>query len=155
MGLRSEIRLTEQAFRQRWEIKPEYKEAIIRRLMAIVASPESSNREVTAASKALMAAERHNQLDEQVSVVQSDRNRFLEIAERLGIREPVERTTSAGPGGGSGIVDAINTSTTTDRGSDPQADSAESSGRSADRVSSKSTASGELPSGPRTISPNL
>jgi hypothetical protein len=48
------------AFEQRWPIKPEYREALIKRLMRIIADPTSSPREVTAASKALLAAETQN-----------------------------------------------------------------------------------------------
>jgi hypothetical protein len=49
---------------QRWPIKPEYRAAIINKLIQVVASPESSPREVTAAAKAILAAEAQNQVDE-------------------------------------------------------------------------------------------
>lgn len=52
------------AVMQRWPMKPEYREAIIRRMMRIIANPNSSVREVTTAAKALLAAESQNQNDE-------------------------------------------------------------------------------------------
>lgn len=48
------------ALEQRWPIRPEYREALIKRLMRIIADPTSSPREVTAASKALLAADTQN-----------------------------------------------------------------------------------------------
>lgn len=52
------------ALTQRWPIKPEYREAIVRRLLRVIADPQSSPREVTAAARALMSAESQNQSDE-------------------------------------------------------------------------------------------
>lgn len=49
---------------QRWPIKPEYREAMVKRLVRIIADPGSSTKEVTDASRALLAAERQNQSDE-------------------------------------------------------------------------------------------
>ena len=52
------------ALTQRWPIKPEYREAIVKRLLRVIADPQSSPREVTAAARALMSAEAQNQSDE-------------------------------------------------------------------------------------------
>lgn len=76
------------ALTQRWPIKPEYKDAIIRRLIRVIADPSSSPREITAASKALMAAEKQNQEDEHKVVDVRIANRHAEldaIASDLGI----------------------------------------------------------------------
>ena len=75
---------------QRWPIKQEYRQAIIARLVKIVADPKSSPREVTAASKALLAAEGQNQTDEHkiVDVELQRRNLELDtIAAELGIEK--------------------------------------------------------------------
>ena len=48
----------------RWPIKPEYREAMVKRLVRIIADPSSTTKEVTDASRALLAAERQNQADE-------------------------------------------------------------------------------------------
>lgn len=48
------------ALTQRWPINPEYREALVKRLVRVIADPSSSAREVTAASKALLAAEQQN-----------------------------------------------------------------------------------------------
>ena len=63
MGIR-DTRMMAKALTQRWPIKPEYREAIIRRLVQVVANPQSSAREVTSASKALLAAELQNNEEE-------------------------------------------------------------------------------------------
>lgn len=53
--------MMERALKERWPIKPEYRDAIIKRLMRIIADPESKPREVASASRALLAAEQQNQ----------------------------------------------------------------------------------------------
>ena len=73
---------------QRWPIKQEYREALIKRLIRIIADPASKPREVTAASRALLAAEGQNQADEHkvVDVHVSTRHDQLDaIAADLGI----------------------------------------------------------------------
>ena len=84
MGKRID-RLELQALQQRWPIPEAYREAIVKRLMGIVLDGEASNREVTQAIKGLLAAEAQNQRDEHTAALQSDRNRFLEVARQLGI----------------------------------------------------------------------
>jgi hypothetical protein len=79
------------AIEQRWDIRPEYKAGVIRRLMEVIANPDSSAREITAASRAIIAAEGQNRED-QVHDEQADaqRSRFLAIAERLGLNQNTE-----------------------------------------------------------------
>jgi len=82
-----DTRMIARAVVERWPIKKEYRDAIVKRLMQIVADPTTSPREATSAAKALMAAERQNQEDQIVDGTNDQRNRFLEIAERIGIGE--------------------------------------------------------------------
>jgi hypothetical protein len=87
-----DTRMAQKALEQRWPIKPEYREALVRRLVRIIADPNSSAREVTSASKALIAAESQNQADEHkvVDVRLSTRNDQLDaIATDLGIEVSV------------------------------------------------------------------
>lgn len=73
---------------QRWPIKDEYREAIIKRLVKIVADPSSSPREVTAAAKGLLSAEKQNQDDEHKVVdvrIQSRHAELDAIAADLGV----------------------------------------------------------------------
>lgn len=92
-----DTRMIARAVVERWPIKKEYRDAIVKRLMQIVADPSSSPREATAAAKALMAAERQNQEDQITDATDDHRNRFFAIAERLGVggnprRVPDSRT---------------------------------------------------------------
>ena len=86
----------QQAIGQRWKLREEFKDAMVRRLMQIVANPKSTNREITSASRALIAAEAQNQTDEheieRTESADESRNRFLEVANRLGIGTNVGRT---------------------------------------------------------------
>ena len=54
-------------------------------MLAIIGDKSSSNREIISAVKALISAEKQNQTDEHTAALQSDRNRFLEVAQQLGI----------------------------------------------------------------------
>lgn len=96
-----DIRMIQKAMEQRWPIKQEYKEALVKRLMRIIADPKSSPREVTAASRALMAAEQQNIGDEQEenAAINTGGNRFLAIARqlKLGVLDGV--VVAAGAGG--------------------------------------------------------
>ncbi len=100
-----DTRMMARALQQRWPIKPEYREAIVRRLVQVVANPNSSPREVTAAAKALMAAEVQNQKDEHQRL-DDFRQRIISIAERCGIDATVLRigeAASSGAAGGDGL----------------------------------------------------
>jgi hypothetical protein len=78
------------ALMQRWPIKPEYREIIIRQLIKVIADPKSSPREKTSAAKALMAAEAQNQSDEHKVIDVQVRNINVdEIAAELGIETSI------------------------------------------------------------------
>lgn len=69
---------------KRWPIAPEYRKAMIEKLASIISSPSSSTKEVTDASRALLAAERQNQQDE--ADVQDDfTTELIKLAGNLGI----------------------------------------------------------------------
>ena len=87
MGIR-DTRMMAKALEQRWPISENARKAIVGRLLRIVADPNSSAREVTAASKALMAAEGQNQSDEHKVLdvnVATRHYRLAGIAADLGI----------------------------------------------------------------------
>lgn len=65
-------------------------------MTAIVLSPKSSNREVTSAFRALIAAEGQNQIDQRTAdeAAEQDRNRFLEIATKLRLGAVVEGSSA-------------------------------------------------------------
>ena len=78
------------ALTQRWPVKPEYRELLVKKLMKVIADPMSSPREITAAAKAIMAAEKQNQEDEHKLVdieLQQRNHRISTIAAELGIEE--------------------------------------------------------------------
>lgn len=66
---------------QRWPIDAEKRKAVVERLTNVIEDPMSTVREVTAAAKALMAAEAQNQSDEQHHDDRMDegRNRILDL----------------------------------------------------------------------------
>ena len=97
-----DIRMIERAMRERWPIPPEFREATIKRLVRIIADPNSSNREVTSASRALMAAEAQNQQDEQQAADEFQLT-ILRLAQQFGVDLPgvagtIEGTASQIPG---------------------------------------------------------
>lgn len=112
----SDLKLYERAFKMRWEIPDEYKQALIRRMMTIVANPDSSDRAATAASRVLLAAESQNQNDQvehdKLESIDESRNRFLAVAERLGIGQTVDAS----------IVDRSDDSDQLDSADEPAAD---------------------------------
>tara|TARA_R110000823_G_scaffold303153_1_gene424487 strand:+ start:1473 stop:1802 length:330 start_codon:yes stop_codon:yes gene_type:complete len=76
------------AIEQRWPISEEYRKAIISRMVRIAVDSKSSNREATAAAKAVMAAELQNQADEHKVIdvrVQTRHDELAGIAADLGI----------------------------------------------------------------------
>jgi len=84
-----DTRMMARALTQRWPIKPEIREAVVRRLLRVIADPQSSPREVTAAARALMSAEAQNQSDEHkvldVEHATARDNQLSAIAADLGI----------------------------------------------------------------------
>lgn len=81
-----ETRMMAKAVEQRWPISENARKAIISQLLKIIADGSSSKREITSAARALIAAEKQNQQDAVTDATDDQRNRFLEIAERLGVR---------------------------------------------------------------------
>lgn len=100
MGRRAEARQYLQAMNQRWPVSPEFREIVIQTMMLTLADKTASVREKSTAAKVLLAAEKQNQTDERHSDrMQQDGNRFLAVAERLGIVPTIERIPEE-PGGG-------------------------------------------------------
>ncbi len=85
-------RMEARAIEQRWPVKAEYREGIIKRLMRVIADPNSSAREVTAASKAIMSAEAQNIADEHKELDRMDagRNRILDLLTGSGAGPSIE-----------------------------------------------------------------
>jgi hypothetical protein len=78
--------MAQKALEQRWPIKQEYREALVKRLMRIIADPNSSAREVTSASKALIAADLVNVAeDKNLEQEQKRKLELIELAHKLGI----------------------------------------------------------------------
>ena len=102
----NDLQMQLNAIRQRWPISSKMREAIVERLLRIIADKDSSKREQLIAIKTIMAAEAQNQSDEHTAAVQSDRNRFLEVARQLGIeadfRLVTEDRADTGDGGSDG-----------------------------------------------------
>jgi hypothetical protein len=112
-----DTRMMVKAVEQRWPMSPEYREAVIRRLIRIVADPKSSNREATAAARALMAAEQQNQSDEHkvVDVRVTTRNdRLPAIAADLGIEIGALADASGSAGGSAVCADGSRNDAATD-----------------------------------------
>ena len=107
-----DTRMMARAVTQRWPISNEYRASIIRRLMRVLADPASSPREVTAAAKALIAAESQNQSDEHKVVdieLRAEHDRLDAIAADLGIEiDFIEATARASGGGVGGDADGGN-----------------------------------------------
>lgn len=55
-----DVRLAELALRERWPIPPEARPKVIDRLLKVIDDPESSDRAITAACKALISASKMN-----------------------------------------------------------------------------------------------
>jgi hypothetical protein len=86
-----EIKDVGRAFRERWPIGNDFRTAVIRRLLHIVADKDASTRDVIAASRALLQAEKQNQDDDwHDDETEQQGNRFLEIARQLGLEVSVE-----------------------------------------------------------------
>lgn len=103
-NLRADIRMVVQATNKRWDIPAEVKERLVSRL-AEIADENPDDELAIKAINALRMMEAQNQKDEQAAVLQSDRNRFLEIAERLGLGGTVGRVAESGSGDDSQTID--------------------------------------------------
>lgn len=95
----SDIKLIGKAINGRWPITDDYKEAVVKSLVKIIVSPDSTNREKTAAARVLVSAESQNQADEIVSnePINERGNRFLDIANGLGIDITTAKLTDDRP----------------------------------------------------------
>ncbi len=98
MGIR-DTRMMERALRERWPIKPEFREKIMNALIAILADKNASPREKTSAARALMHADSINL--EAEKIVQADQHhgdrldaerldRVATVAKQLGLTRVVE-----------------------------------------------------------------
>jgi hypothetical protein len=62
---RADMKLIEQAFKQRWEMSPEKKTELMEKLFKIATEDrDATNREIISAARAIIAAEAQNQADE-------------------------------------------------------------------------------------------
>jgi hypothetical protein len=107
MGIR-DTRMIERALRERWPIKPEFREKIMNALIAILADKNTSPREKTAAARALMHAdslnleqEKLNQNDEHhhERLTMESLHRIAGVAQQLGFDTIAQRAIEAGSSG--------------------------------------------------------
>jgi hypothetical protein len=98
-------RLIARAIEQRWPIPVDVKQAAIKVLTKIMLDKTASNRDRNRAIEALMKLEAQNQTDEHTTALQSDRNRFLEVAQQLGIDANFRRVGQDAADAGDGGVD--------------------------------------------------
>ena len=117
----SDIRMYQKAAEQRWPIEPKHRQEILMRLLRIVAHPESKDRAVIAASRTIAALDVINLNDDKKRRAESDRNRFLEVAERLGIAHAAAPV----PPGDSGTSDIIIDGTAVERTGEGHGEEAE------------------------------
>jgi hypothetical protein len=84
-----DTRMMARALEQRWPINENARKAIVSRLLRIIADPQSSPREVTAASKALLAADVVNiQVEKNNQEAEEDKRlRLIELARRVPVGE--------------------------------------------------------------------
>ena len=90
---RSEMKLVEQAVGNRWPITQEYRALCVARMMQILADPATNARTAISATRALAALDSLNQHEHEQSQTHDARNRFLDVAKRLGIGSAVEGTS--------------------------------------------------------------
>lgn len=94
------------AIEQRWAIPDDVKQAAVKVLTKLMLDGNASSRDRNRAVETLLKMEAQNQSDEHTAAVQSDRNRFLEVARQLGIdadfRLIAEERADTGDGGSDG-----------------------------------------------------
>ena len=85
MGVK-DTRMMAKALTQRWPMSETKRAMVIEALMGVIET-STKPREITAAAKALMAAEKQNQEDEHklIDAISSDNDRISQIASDLGI----------------------------------------------------------------------
>lgn len=68
---------------RRWELSDEHRTAIVTRLMRIVTDASSEPDEIMKAARVLISAENQNRVDEQNGNIDDQRNRIIEIVDRI------------------------------------------------------------------------
>ena len=101
MGVRQDLTDYRVAIKRRYNIPESLKQKMVGAIEKILDDPLSNKREIVSASKVILAAEQQNQADERLL---NDNERILEFAERMGLREEVERATERSAGCVSGFV---------------------------------------------------
>ena len=93
-----DTRMMERALRERWPIKPEYREKIIASLLLIIADRSASPRERTSAAKALLHADEINLEEEKLRQADEHeyRARLVDIAKHLGTDEVARLSAVSG-----------------------------------------------------------
>ena len=99
-----DIRLVGRAVKQRWPIPDDKKTEILKRLFDIVEDNPDDEVAIKAIGQ-LKSMEAQNQKDEQTAILHSDRNRFLEIANRLGIGKSIGGASGVGANNADTVVD--------------------------------------------------
>jgi len=100
-----DVRMLKKGIEQRWDISKEWRDAAVRKLITVIVSSTSSERAVISAVKALASLDALNQKDEHANAIQSDRNRFLEIAARLNGGSDTEGIAEVGANRSIEIID--------------------------------------------------
>jgi hypothetical protein len=102
-----DTRMMERALRERWPIKPEFREKIMNSLIAVIADRNASPREKTAAARALMYADSLNLEAEKIAQadwhheekLDAERmDRISSVAKHLGLTRVVEAIAARRPG---------------------------------------------------------
>ena len=75
------------ALQQRWPVTDDQQREVVARLMGVVRSPTSRPRDITAASKAIISATKINAMRDADEALRP--NRFVEIAQKLGLEMSV------------------------------------------------------------------
>jgi len=93
-----DTRMLAKALEQRWPIHSEYREHIVRHLMMIVLSDDSSPREKTSAARALLSADKLNMVEEQLAVLDENerRARLVELAKHITIGDAAKLASNHG-----------------------------------------------------------
>lgn len=96
---RSDLKMMTTAINQRWNIKPEWRDAMLQRVMRMIVEPSSSNRDVRQAFKLMLQAEAQNQSDERdESAINVEGSSVLEVAAKLGLASTVTAIPEATTG---------------------------------------------------------
>ena len=93
---RSDMQLISKAVKKRWSISEEYRTALVQQMIMIVGNTTTNDRARIAATKILIEMEKQNQSDQQDEVLNDQRHRLLDVAQRLGIGDSVGSTAEGG-----------------------------------------------------------